>query len=221
MVGERTPHSEQSLLSMGAPPAEADAAVVALHGRGATARSILRIVAQLGLDDVAGVAPQASRNTWYPTGFMEPTEKNEPWLSAALSTVGETVASVEEAGVPVDRTVLLGFSQGACLASEFVARNARRYGGLVAFSGGLVGPPGTPREYEGSLDGTPVFLGCSDRDPHIPLDRVHETATVLEELGGDVDERIYEGMGHTVNEDELEAARRIVASAARPTPDRR
>jgi predicted esterase len=164
MVGERTPHSEQSLLSMGAPPAEADAAVVALHGRGATARSILRIVAQLGLDDVAGVAPQASRNTWYPTGFMEPTEKNEPWLSAALSTVGETVASVEEAGVPVDRTVLLGFSQGACLASEFVARNARRYGGLVAFSGGLVGPPGTPREYEGPRPPHPARSPPRDGD---------------------------------------------------------
>lgn len=213
MAGEGTPHAEQSLLTMGTPPEEATAAVVALHGRGATARSILQVVSQLGVDDVAGVAPQASRNTWYPTSFLEPLERNEPWLSAAMSAVGETVASVEEAGIPAERVVLLGFSQGACLASEFVARNARRYGGLVAFSGGLIGPPGTPREYEGGLDGTPVFLGCSDRDPHIPLDRVHETADVLETLGGAVDERIYEGMGHTVNEDELAAAREIVEGA--------
>ena len=214
MAGEQEPHADQTPLSMGPPLSEAEAVVVALHGRGATARSVLQIVAQLDVDGVAGVAPQASRNTWYPTGFMEPFEQNEPWLSAALSTLGDLVASVEEAGVPAERVVLLGFSQGACLASEFLARNARRYGGHVAFSGGLIGPPGTPRDYEGSLDGTPVFLGCSDRDPHIPEERVHETAGVYEDLGADVTTRIYEGMGHTVNQDEIEAAREIVAAAA-------
>lgn len=208
------PHADQQPLTMGAPLSEADAAVIALHGRGATARSVLQVVAQLDVDGVAGVAPQASRNTWYPTGFMEPMEQNEPWLSAALSVVGDLVSSVEDESIPAERIVLLGFSQGACLASEFVARNARRYGGLVAFSGGLIGPPGTPRDYDGSLDGTPIFLGCSDSDPHIPADRVHESAEVFESLGADVTKRLYPGMGHTINEDELEEARSIVESAA-------
>ena len=218
MAGGETPregtlHAQDELLTMGTLPAEADAAVVALHGRGASARSILQVVARLGVDGVAGVAPQASRNTWYPTAFTEPIEANEPWLSAALDAVGDTLSTVSAAGVPTERTVLLGFSQGACLASEFVARNARRYGGLVAFSGGLIGPPETSWEYDGDLEGPPVFLGCSDDDPHIPLERVHETAEVLSDLGGDVDERIYEGMGHTVNDEEVEAARAIVAGA--------
>jgi len=213
MAGD--PHADEQRLTMGPPLAQADAAVLALHGRGATARSILQVVSQLGVDGVAGVAPQASRNTWYPTGFMEPIEENEPWLSAALSVVGETIADVEAAGIPPESVVLLGFSQGACLASEFVARNARRYGGLVAFSGGVIGPPGTPRDYEGSLDGSPVFLGCSDRDPHIPADRVEDTAEVFAALDGDVTKRLYEGMGHTINEDELDAARTIVSGVAR------
>ena len=217
MAGEGQPHADRTPLSMGPSLSEADAAVVAVHGRGATARSVLQLVAQLDVGGVAGVAPQASQNTWYPTGFMEPVEQNEPWLTGALSMLGDLVASVEEAGVPAERVVLLGFSQGACLASEFLARNARRYGGHVAFSGGLIGPPGTPRDYEGSLDGTPVFLGCSDRDPHIPEDRVHETAEVFEAMDADVTTRIYEGMGHTVNQDELEATRGIVASVAEST----
>ena len=214
MADRERPHVDRSPATSGPPVAEADAAVVALHGRGARAESVLDLVDQLDVDGVAAIAPRATRNTWYPTGFMEPIEENEPWLSAALSVVGRTVASVADEGVPAERLVLLGFSQGACLAAEFVARNARRYGGLVAFSGGLVGPPGTPRDYDGSLDGTPIFLGCSDRDPHIPAERVHETAAVFEELGADVTERLYEGMGHTVNRDELEAARSIVAAAA-------
>jgi len=132
-------------------------------------------------------------------------EQNEPWLSAALDRVDQAIADVEDQGIPADRIVLLGFSQGACLASESMARNTRRYGGLAALSGGLIGPEGTPRDYDGSLDGTPVFIGCSDQDPHIPLERVNETAEVLDDLDADVDERIYEGMGHTVNEDELDA----------------
>ena len=214
MAGGQRPHVGREPATTGPPLEAADAAVVALHGRGATARGVLRLVDQLGVEGVAGVAPRATRNTWYPTGFMEPIEQNEPWLSAALSALGDAVESVAAAGVPTERTVLLGFSQGACLASEFVARNARRYGGLVVLSGGLVGPSGTPRDYEGSLSGTPVFLGCSDRDPHIPETRVHETAEVLEGMGADVTVRIYEGMGHTVNDDEGEAARGIVAEAA-------
>lgn len=213
MGADGTPHADRAPATAGTPLAEAEAAILALHGRGATARSILGIVDQLDVDGVAAVAPQATRNTWYPTSFLEPIERNEPWLSAALEAVGRTLDQIEAAGIPPEQTVLLGFSQGACLGSEFLARNARRYGGLVAFSGGLIGPPGTPRDYDGDLDGTPVFLGCSDQDPHIPADRVEETAAVLSDLGADVDERLYPGMGHTVNQDELEAARAIVEDA--------
>ncbi len=137
--------------------------------------------------------------------------QNEPHLSSALARLAALMAEVEQAGIPAERVVLAGFSQGACLASEFVARQARRYGGLLAFSGGLIGPPGTPRTYAGALDGTPVFLGCSDVDPHIPLARVNETAEVLARLGAVVDKRIYPRLGHTINQDEMEAAAALVA----------
>ena len=203
-------HADQPTRTAGASLDEAEAAVLMFHGRGATAESVLAFADEFAHPDVAYVAPQAARNTWYPQSFMAPMERNEPWLSSALDRVRSELDRIADAGVPADRTVLLGFSQGACLASESVARNAHRYGGLAALSGGLIGPEGTPREYDGSLDGTPVFVGCSDRDPHIPLDRVHETADVLEALDGDVDERIYEGMGHTVNEDELDAVDAMV-----------
>jgi predicted esterase len=160
----------------------------------------------------AYLAPQAANNTWYPFTFLAPMQQNEPWLSSALARVGEIVASVEAAGIPPQRIVLGGFSQGACLASEFMARNARRYGGLLAFSGGLIGPPGTPRAYAGSLDGTPVFMGCSDVDAHIPKKRVEETADVLERLGAQVTMRLYPGMGHTINADEINHARTLLQS---------
>ncbi|MCU4801177.1 alpha/beta hydrolase [Halobacteria archaeon HArc-gm2] len=203
-------HADQPTRTAGATLEDADAAVVMFHGRGATGQSVLSFADEFDHDGVAYVAPQAARNTWYPQSFMAPMEQNEPWLSAALDRADQAVADVEDAGIPAENIVLLGFSQGACLASETMARNARRYGGLAALSGGLIGPEGTPREYEGSLDETPVFIGCSDQDPHIPLERVHETAEVLEDLDGDVDERIYEGMGHTVNEDELAAVDEMI-----------
>ncbi|USZ67827.1 dienelactone hydrolase family protein [Halorussus salilacus] len=198
------PHQDQPLATAGTDPADADAGAVMVHGRGASARGILGMAGEFGVEGVAYVAPQARRGTWYPNSFTAPMDSNEPGLSSGLRAVADAVETLNDAGIPTDRVLLLGFSQGACLASEFVARNARRYGGLAAYSGGVIGPEGTPRDYEGSLDGTPVFLGCSDRDPHIPLERVHETAAVFEELGGNVTERIYEGMGHTVNEDEIE-----------------
>ena len=197
-------HQDQPRETAGAPLAEATAAVVLVHGRGATARSILGMVDEFDTRGVAYLAPQAARNTWYPNSFLAPTESNEPWLSSALSTLSDLVAEANDAGVSTDCLALVGFSQGACLASEFVARNAARYGGLAALSGGLIGPPETPRDYDGSLDGTPAFVGCSDVDPHIPLERVHETTAVLERLDADVTERIYEGMGHGVNDDELD-----------------
>ncbi|MFD1512073.1 alpha/beta hydrolase [Halomarina rubra] len=206
------PHQSQQLVTAGLDPADADVAVVALHGRGATARSIVDLAKQVsrGRDDATLLAPQAARNTWYPNSFMAPMASNQPHLDSALRALGDAVATATDAGIPTERIVTVGFSQGACLASEFLARNATRYGGHAALSGGVIGPEGTPREYEGSFDGTPVFLGCSDRDPHIPLERVHETRDVFADLGADVDERIYEGMGHGVNEEEVAVVSNMV-----------
>ena len=197
------PHQDQPLVTVGPPVDEADVALVLVHGRGATAQSIVTSMQRLGRDGVAMLAPQAARNTWYPHSFLEPVERNEPGRSSGLQAVGDAVATVTDAGIPAEKVVVLGFSQGACLASEFVARNPRRYGGVVAFSGGLIGETVDPDDYEGDLAGTPAFLGCSDVDPHIPVERVDVTATVFERLGAEVEKRIYEGMGHGVNEDEL------------------
>jgi predicted esterase len=207
------PHADAQVLTTGAPLEEARAAVVALHGRGATARSVLALANELDVPDVAWLGPQATGNTWYPYSFMADMVDNEPHLSSALELVDETVTRAVDAGVPRERVVLLGFSQGSCLASEYVARNATRFGGLVAFSGGLVGPEGTPRDYDGDLDGTPVYLGCDATDPHIPKERVHETRDVLSDLGADVTEQIFEGMGHTIIPEEVEGARDVLASA--------
>ena len=210
------PHAGQPVRTSGVPAEEATAALVLLHGRGASAESILTLTDELGdLSGFAYAAPQAAGHTWYPYSFLAPLEQNEPWLSSALEAVGAVVSGLEEAGLDASRIVLLGFSQGACLALEFAARHARRYGGVVAFSGGLIGPDGTPRDYAGDLGGTPVFLGCSDVDPHIPAGRVHESADVLERLGADVTKRIYPGMGHTVNDDELAWARALLLKVSR------
>jgi predicted esterase len=204
------PHQGQPLLQQGKPLDEAKVAMILVHGRGATAQSILELATVLPHPEMAYVAPQAQNNTWYPQSFMSPMPQNEPWLSSALQTVADTVAKVEKTGIPADKIIIGGFSQGACLASEFVARNARRYGGLLLFSGGLIGPPGTPREYDGSLDGTPVFMGCSDVDFHIPLERVEETAVTLTNLGATVNKKIYPNMGHTIVQGEIDQALKIV-----------
>jgi phospholipase/carboxylesterase len=206
------PHAGQPLLHAGEPLATARAAVVMLHARGATAESILDLAGPLATPGVAYLAPQAAGGAWYPYRFMEPIERNEPWLSAALATVGGVLDHLAAAGLPLERTVLLGFSQGACLALEYAARNGRRYGGVVGLSGGLIGPPGTRWDYPAALDGTPVFLGCSDVDFHIPKERVDESAVVLTDLGAEVTERIYPGMGHTVNQDEIDVVRELLAS---------
>ena len=207
------PHSSQPVLAAGAPPEQATGAIIAIHGRGAGADDIIGLAEEIAPPGVAILAPQAAGNTWYPYRFIEPFERNEPYLSSALRRIAELVAQIEASGIPAERIALLGFSQGACLASEFAARNARRYAGLLGFSGGLIGPPGTPFTYPGSLDGTPVFLGCSDVDPHIPLERVEETAVALQTLGATVDKRIYPGMGHTVNRDELKAGQALLGAA--------
>lgn len=198
------PHGSEPLETRGAPLSEAEVAVVMVHGRGATARSILQFADEFDRDGVAYLAPQAARNTWYPNSFLAPVERNEPGRTSGLRAVGNAVERAEEAGVPTDHIVILGFSQGACLASEFVARDPRRYGGLVVLSGGLIGDEVDRESFSGDLAGTPVFLGCGDRDPHIPVERVHETEAVLERLGADVTTRIYEGMAHGVVEDEID-----------------
>jgi predicted esterase len=198
------------LVRTGPPPAAARRTVLFIHGRGGAADDVLGIASAIGLDDVAYVAPEADGRTWYPMSFLAPIKQNEPWLSAALDTVGRVLGELEAQHVSADGIALLGFSQGACLSLEFAARNARRYAAIIGFSGGLIGPPGTPRDYPGGLAGTPVFLGCSDVDPHIPLARVHETSDVFRRMGAIVDERIYPGMPHTINRDEVEAAAQLL-----------
>jgi predicted esterase len=210
MTTSSGPHQGQPLLQRGKPLDEAKAAMILVHGRGATAQSILELASVLPHPEMAYLAPQASGNTWYPQSFMAPMPQNEPWLTSALQTVANTVTTVEAVGIPIERIIIGGFSQGACLASEFVARNARRYGGLLLFSGGLIGPPGTPRNYDGSLDGTPVFIGCSDVDFHIPVERVEETAVTLQNLGAIVNKKIYPSMDHTIIQDEIDQALKIV-----------
>lgn len=212
MSDPNDPHRGQSVLTAGAPLAEAPAAMILVHGRGAGAEDILALADELARPDLASLAPQAAGHSWYPRTFLAPIPDNEPFLSSALAALGAVLAQVGAAGIPPARTVLLGFSQGACLVSEFAARDARRYGGIVGLSGGLIGPDGTPRDYAGDLAGTPVFLGCSDIDAHIPVERVRESADILRGLGGDVDARIYPGLGHTVNRDELGAVRALLAA---------
>jgi phospholipase/carboxylesterase len=199
------------VLAAGSPLGQATAAMILVHGRGATAEDILSLGRELDRPDLAYLAPQAEGYSWYPYSFLAPMERNEPGLSNGLALLGHLVERLGAEGIPPERTVLLGFSQGACLTLEYAARNARRFGGVAGLSGGLIGPPGTPRDYSGSLDGTPVFLGCSDRDPHIPLERVKESTEVLTRMGAVVTERIYPAMGHTVNEDELERVRGLLA----------
>jgi phospholipase/carboxylesterase len=206
----RHPHAGQGILVAGAPLSSARRAIIALHGRGADAEDIAGLAGIVAPPETAIVAPRAAGHTWYPYRFLEPIERNEPYLSSALSVISKLIDEVGSAGVPADRIALLGFSQGACLALEFTARNPRRYAGVIGFSGGLIGPPGTLFNYSGSLAGTPLFLGCSDVDSHIPIERVEETAEVLGGLDAIVDLRIYPGMGHTVNEDELSAAREML-----------
>ncbi|MEM8598791.1 MAG: phospholipase [Bacteroidota bacterium] len=210
------PHASQPVLAAGTPLSDAAGAVLFIHGRGASARSILTLAQEAApaRDDLAYLAPQAAvigyGPSWYPYSFLAPMAQNEPYLTSALARIDVLVRAIEDGGIPRGTVLLVGFSQGACLSSEYVARNAERYGGLCALSGGVIGPPGTLRDYTGSLDGTPVFLGCSDIDPHIPLARVEETGEVMRSLGATLDQRIYAGMGHTVNEEEVGVLRQMM-----------
>lgn len=205
-----SPHRGQPVLVAGESLANARAAMLMLHGRGARAEDILSLAGQFAQPGFAYLAPQAAGNTWYPNRFLVPIAENEPWLSSALELAGEVLIQITASGIPPERTILLGFSQGACLTLEFAARNARRYGGVVGLSGALIGPDDTPREYPGLLAGTPVFLGCSDVDFHVPRERVDETADVMRRLGGEVTERLYPNMDHTVNQDEIDFVREMM-----------
>jgi len=204
-----SPHKGAPLLQAGEVLGKARAAMIMLHGRGASAEDVMTIAAELLQPGFAYLAPQAAGNAWYPNPFTAPLESNEPYLSSALETIETLLAKVEET-IPAQRVILLGFSQGACLTLEFAARHARRYGGVVGFTGGLIGPAGTPRDYPGNFDATPVFIGSSDVDPYIGKDRVLETGEVLKRMGAQVMVRLYPGMGHTVNQDEIDAVREIV-----------
>jgi len=204
------PHQGQPVRTGGTPLGHAQAAMVMIHGRGARAEDILSLSDQLALPGFAYLAPQAAGDTWYPRRFLEPLASNEPWLGSALGLIGRVLAQIAQAGIPPERTGLLGFSQGACLTLEFVARHARRYAAVVGLSGALIGPLDLPRSYAGSLAGTPVFLGCSDTDRHVPKESVLGTAEVLRSLGGEVSVRLYPQMDHTVNSDEIEAVRTLV-----------
>ncbi len=203
-------HQGQPILAAGTPLERAPAAMILLHGRGVSAGDILALAAQFDRPELAYLAPQAAGSSWYPRRFLDPADSNEPWLSSALQAVTETWEKATRSGIPPDRTILVGFSQGACLALEWGARHARRFGGLAGLSGGLIGAEDEPRQDRGSLAGTPVFLGCSDPDPHVPRRRVEHAAQVLSDLGGKVTLRLYPNLGHTVNRDEIDFIRQMI-----------
>lgn len=204
------PHGGQPVATAGRPLGESRAAVIMVHGRGASPANILELVPLLNRPAFTYLAPSAAGQTWYPYSFLTAIAKNEPGLSSGLAVLDELVTDLETRGVSRDHIVLLGFSQGACLSAEFAVRHAGRYGGVIAFSGGLIGPPGTTWDVAGSFDGTPVFLGCSDVDPHIPKARVEESAAVFDRLGAKVTMRLYPGMGHLVNDDEIACAQDVM-----------
>ncbi len=218
------PHAGQPVLTAGTPLGQAPVVAIMIHGRGAGPLNILDLVPALARPGVTYLAPAAADHTWYPYSFMSDIPRNEPFLSSALSVLQSLVLEVEAAGVTRDRIVMMGFSQGACLTTEFGIRNASRFGGFVAFSGGAIGPPGTKWATEGSgstdksstnFDGTPFFFGCSNVDPHIPEARVIESAEVCERMGASVTRRIYPGMGHSVNDDEIAWARNLLDEVVR------
>ena len=189
---------------------EADKVLIMIHGRGADARDILGIASHLNVQEYALFAPEATNNTWYPYSFMAPTEQNGSWLSSALDLVKETVDTATEKGISAENIYFLGFSQGACLALEFVARNAKKYGGVVALTGGLIGDRIDQENYSGNFNGTPIFMGTGNPDPHVPIERVKESAKILEKMNAKVHLKVYEGKAHSVSQDEIDEANRLV-----------
>ena len=214
MADALPPHGGQPVLAAGVPLERARIAVIMVHGRGAGPANILDLAPAIGHPDAAYLAPGAAGGTWYPSSFMAPIEQNEPGISSGISVIHALIGEVVARGIPESRIVLLGFSQGACLTCTSAQRRPSRYGGIIVYSGGLIGPPGTPWSETGSFAGTPAFLGCSDRDAHIPEARVRESAALLERMGAPVTTRIYPGMGHLVNDDEIAFTRDLLASLA-------
>jgi phospholipase/carboxylesterase len=204
------PHQGQPVRTVGEPLDQAKAAMLMVHGRGARAEEILSLVDELAQPGFAYLAPQSADNTWYPNRFTAPISSNEPWLSSALAVIGDVYNQIVQKGIRPERIMLLGFSQGACLILQYAAHNPRRYGGVVGLSGALIGPDHTPRDYKGSLEGTSVFLGCSDLDFHVPKERVQQTAEVFRRLGGEVTDRLYPDMDHTINQDEIDFVRGLM-----------
>lgn len=204
---------QKNIVTAGKKLGEADKVLIMIHGRGGSAEDILSLASHLSVDDFALLAPQATNHTWYPYSFMAPPAQNEPWLSSALSVLEEIVADVARAGIPANQIYFLGFSQGACLTLEFVTRNAKQYGGVVAFTGGLIGDKIYPENYKGSFNGTPVFIGSSNPDMHIPVERVYATANIMRDMQADITEKVYLNMGHTINQDEIDQANRRVFKA--------
>ena len=194
----------------GKPLQEADKALIMIHGRGAYARDILGIASHLNVQEYALFAPEATNNTWYPYSFMAPPEQNEPWLSSALNLVKEAVDAATEQGISAENIYFLGFSQGACLALEFVARNAKKFGGVVALTGGLIGDKIDQDNYTGNFNSTPIFMGTGNPDPHVPIERVKESAIILEKMNAKVHLKVYNGKSHSVSQDEIDEANRLV-----------
>jgi predicted esterase len=214
MPGAVAPHAGQPVATMGAPLGEGRVVVIAVHGRGATPANILDLAPAIGNAHVTFLAPAALGGTWYPAGFMAPIEENEPGITSAISVVHALIDDAVAHGVPAERIVLMGFSQGACLSVTAAQRRPARYGGVLVYSGGLIGKPGTVWSTEGDFGGTPVFLGCSDVDGHIPAGRVRESAAHLATMGAVVTLRLYSGMGHTINDDEVAFGRDLLAGFA-------
>lgn len=210
------PHQNQKVATSGNDLDKANIAMILVHGRGASAQGMLMFSNEFTEANIHYRALQASGHTWYPRSFMAPKKMNEPGISSGLQAIYNQIETVTSTGIPTENIILLGFSQGACLATEFAARHPRRYGAIVGFSGGLIGEHIDPRNYSGSMQQTPVFLGCSDRDPHIPKERVDETEQVFQQLDATVTKRIYEGMGHTVNKDEIQFVNDLIEQILQP-----
>ena len=200
----------KKILSAGKALKDVSKALILVHGRGGSAEDILSLASHLNVKDFALLAPEATGNTWYPYSFLAPQAQNEPYLSSALQILTETVSDLTSQGIKEDSIYFLGFSQGACLTLEFVARNAKRYGGVIAFTGGLIGDKINTSNYSGDFAGTPVFMGTSDPDPHIPVERFQETVRLIESMHAQVTAKVYPGMGHTINQDEINVANQVV-----------
>lgn len=205
---------KKNIVAAGKKLTDAKKVLIMLHGRGAHTEDILSLSPHLNVKDYALLAPQATNNTWYPYSFMAPPVQNEPWLSSALQLVKEIVDEIVTAGIPGSQVYFLGFSQGACLTLEFVTRNAMKYGGIVAFTGGLIGDKIYSEYYKGDFDNTNVFIGTSNPDPHVPVERVYATTNILKKMNALVTEKVYENMGHTINKDEIDTVNKLIFQSA-------